>query len=298
MLTENEIFDIMDFGVPTAPPSLDNLKEEGATSGSYTIVLLPFPPQDGNDVVIDVIPDAQVTVDPVQFTITNANWTPFVLVSVTVEDDNIPETTPHIGTITHTITTTDPNYAADLIIPNVEAQITDNDLEAVFVDESSNSTDVVEAGATDGYTVVLGAPPTDDVVIDIATDGQTTVDPVQLTFLDAGSAPNDWKTPKLVIVTAENDVISEGPHNSTISHTVTSVSDLDYNGLAAPNVVANVADNEPYCGDGTHGFWAADLDCDCKVGLSDFALFSGQWMNCSDPFDLINCISSPPAGCN
>ena len=38
---------------------------------------------------------------------------------------------------------------------------------------------------------------------------------------------------------------------------------------------------------------AWDLDSDCFIGLSDFALFAAQWMNCNDPTDL-DCSPSWP----
>lgn len=106
------------------------------------------------------------------------------------------------------------------------------------ITESSSSTDVTEGGATDTYTMSLASAPTDDVVITITPDSDTTVSPTELTFTSA-----NWYTEQTVTVTAVNDDVYEGAEVSTITHTAAS-SDESYNGISISNVSANVTDND------------------------------------------------------
>ena len=148
--------------------------------------------------------------------------------------------------------------------------------------ESDDSTDVDEQGPTsDDYTMRLLFPPTDDVTITIAADGQTTV--------DTGTGPgqtaelvftaSDWETEKTVTVTAVDDDVFENGHTSTITHSVAS-NDVGYQGLAVANVTVNVADND--CG--VWGFNDKDYNQDCIVNLIDLAQFLNSWLDCTVPY--------------
>ncbi len=110
----------------------------------------------------------------------------------------------------------------------------------VTVTPSGGSLDVAEAGATsDTFDVVLNTAPTSDVTITLATpDGETSAAPSALTFTAA-----NFSTPQSVTVTAVDDLDEEGTHTGAITVAVTS-SDTDYNGLAVPDVIANIADND------------------------------------------------------
>lgn len=76
----------------------------------------------------------------------------------------------------------------------------------VTVDPTSGLV-TTEAGGTDSFTVVLDAPPTGDVVIDVASDDtdEGTADPPQLTFTSG-----DWSSPKTVTVTGVDDLVNDG----------------------------------------------------------------------------------------
>jgi hypothetical protein len=97
---------------------------------------------------------------------------------------------------------------------------------------------VEEGGATDVYSISLDSEPTDAVTIAIATDGQTTVDPVLLVF---GAA--NWSVARPVTVTPVDDTDVEGPHTGAISHTATSA-DGAYDGIPIAGVVADITDND------------------------------------------------------
>ncbi len=60
-------------------------------------------------------------------------------------------------------------------IDNVEMQIADGDARGVLVRDSDGSTDVVEGGRTDSYTVVLTAPPEPDETVTISVNPRPTL---------------------------------------------------------------------------------------------------------------------------
>jgi len=138
-----------------------NVAEGGATD-TYDIVLNSQPTA---NVTINTISDAQVNTAPASVTFTPANWATPQTVTVTAVDDLVAEG-PHVGIVTHTVTTTDGVYAP-LPVASVTAAITDNDTAGIVVTQSGGSTDVTEGGATDTYTVKLNSKPTAAVTVTI-----------------------------------------------------------------------------------------------------------------------------------
>ncbi len=116
--------------------------------------------------------------------------------------------------------------------------ITNDDSAGVALVQSGGTTDVAEGGATDTYTLVLTSQPTNNVSIALNPGTQVTVATSPVVFTTA-----NWNVAQTVTVTAVDDVLVEGPHTGTISHTVTS-SDATYNAFAVANVVANITDND------------------------------------------------------
>ncbi len=108
----------------------------------------------------------------------------------------------------------------------------------VIVTKSGGSIDVVEGGATDSYTVVLGAAPTHNVVITVTPDSQVSVNPSTLTF-----TTGNWASPQTETVTAVNDTAHERNHFGTITHSAAST-DPTYNGVAVDSVLVSITDND------------------------------------------------------
>ena len=216
-------------GVTVFPTSI-SLTEGGAID-EYTVVLTSEPT---DTVTIDVISDTQTSVSPTELTFTTANWDTPQTVTVAAVDDDIVSGN-HIGTISHSATSRDPNYTAISIV-NVTANITDNDTAGVSITPSSVT--ATEGGANGEYTVVLTSQPTDTVMIGVIFDTQTSVSPTSLTFTTA-----DWDTAQTVTVTAVDDSLVEGPHVGTISHSATS-SDTNYSSLSISNVTVDLTDND------------------------------------------------------
>jgi hypothetical protein len=221
------------------------VSETGPTSDAYT-VQLTIPPT--SDVQILVAPDNQCDVgagkgQPVTLIFTSTNWNVPQTVTVTAVDDAVAEGAHHSSTITHTASSSDPNYNGITII-SVNPIVTDNDTSGVTIAESGGSTVLSEAGSTtDTYTVVLKTPPTADVKITISPDQQVNLgagvgESISLLF-----TTDDWNTPQTVSVTAVDDLLAEGLHKSTITHFAAS-SDSNYNGITIKSVIATIYDND------------------------------------------------------
>lgn len=109
--------------------------------------------------------------------------------------------------------------------------------------QSDSRVDVSEAGVTDSYQIALQSIPTANV--------QITVDPDNQTDLGAGAgvaivltfSPANALIPQTITVAAVDDLLVEGVHTSTITHTASSA-DGRYNSLAIGNVIANIVDND------------------------------------------------------
>ena len=124
------------------------------------------------------------------------------------------------------------------------ARITINDddtevpTEAVILAQSDDSTEVVEGGAGDSYTLTLGRQPSSDVTIALTSDAQVATDIESLTF-----TPENWNQPQTVSVSAIDDALVEGEHQGVISHSLTS-EDPVFEGLAIDDVTVQIQDND------------------------------------------------------
>ncbi len=213
-----------------------NVTEGGATD-SYTVVLSSQPTA---NVTVTVTPNSQVSVNKTTLTFTTSNWNVAQTVTVSAVNDQIVEGN-HTGTITHAVSSGDTRYN-NLSVAGVTAQITDNDTVGVQITQSGGSTNVIEGGATDSYTVVLSSQPTANVTVTVTPNSQVSVNKTTLTF-----TTSNWNVAQTVTVTAVDDQIGEGPHTGTILHQVSS-SDVKFNGLAASSVTVYITDNDAVTG--------------------------------------------------
>jgi hypothetical protein len=158
-------------------------------------------------------------------------------VNVFAVDDATDESSPHSGTITHSATSADLSYNG-ISIGNISVAVTDNDAAAILINESDGSTSVSEGGSTDSYTIVLQSAPASDVTVFPNAGTQLSLDAPSLVFTSA-----NWFTPRTVTVSALNDSFIEGAHSGTITHSASS-SDSAYDGISAPAITVNIADND------------------------------------------------------
>lgn len=157
----------------------------------------------------------------------------FVDVTITPVDDASVE-----GNETVTLTlidTADYDLGAS---SSADVAIADNDTAGVTIAQSGGTTTLTEGGETDTYTVVLTSQPTADVTINLNPDSQSTTNPTSLVF-----TPANWNVAQTVTVTAVDDVLDEGNHSGSISHSASSA-DSNYNGITVDTVMPAIADND------------------------------------------------------
>jgi hypothetical protein len=241
----------------TVDPTTLNVSETGPTTDTFTVSLNQTPP---TNVTITLTFDTQVQVNtgsgfgasPQTVTLTPANATTGVTVSVRAVDDFIDEADPHTTTITTSATSSATPRFNGLAVDDVTVNITDNDTAGVTITQTGASTDVSESGTTDTYTIVLDTQPTGTVNVaitfpatDLTINGDT--DGTYNTTFNAGN----WNTPQTITVAAVNDRNFESDHTGSIVHAFTSA-DANYNGITAlldgttatNTITANITDNE------------------------------------------------------
>ncbi|MEQ8352827.1 MAG: hypothetical protein RH862_15170 [Leptospiraceae bacterium] len=222
---------------------------EGSTTDTYGLVLTSEPTA---GVTITVNADAQTLITggscgapaaSCTFSFTAANWSTGQMVTVSPVDDALVEG-PHSATISHSVTSGDPDYNG-YALASINTSITDDDSAGITVTQSSGSTDVTEGGATDTYTLVLTSEPTGNVTITVNADAQTRVNggscgapATSCTFtFTAGT----WNIAQTVTISGLDDSLLEAPHNGSISHSVSSA-DTNYNPLTISNIAVSITD--------------------------------------------------------
>ena len=230
-----------DAGATITPSGGSTDVSEGGPSDTYDVVL-NSQPQTGTTVTITMVTaDGQTTTTPNSLVFNDTNWNVPQTVTVNAVDDALDEGSPHIGTITHTVSSTDTNYDG-ISIAGVTANISDNDMAGVTITESGGSTNVTEGGPADTYDVVLDSQPSSGTTVTITivtADGQTTTTPNSLVFDDT-----NWNAAQTVTVNAVDDAVAEGsPHIGTITHTASSA-DANYDGIDIASLNANITDND------------------------------------------------------
>ncbi|HPG61912.1 MAG TPA: hypothetical protein PK586_07880 [Casimicrobium sp.] len=210
-----------------------NVTEGGATD-DLSVVLIAPPTA---DVVVTLVPNAQVSVSPATLTFTSANWNIAQSVTVTAVDDAVAEAA-HTGSVGFTVTSTDALYNA-FAVPSVAANITDNDNAGVTTVQSAGSAvAVIEGGNTGTVTLALTSQPTANVVFTLTAGPYFTVSPATVTF-----TPANWNVPQVVTVTAINNNVPEGLRISSLAITVASADPL-YNARAMAAIPVYVTDND------------------------------------------------------
>ncbi|GEM_PF-3234550 len=108
---------------------------------------------------------------------------------------------------------------------------------------------MIESGATDTYDVVLSELPAGDVQVTVVADSQTEISTDGNNFFSSRIltfTSLDGTTPQTITIRAVDDLLGEGLHFSTITHSITSTADpVDFPmSLMISDVVATVLDDE------------------------------------------------------
>lgn len=213
------------------------------TSTIYNVVLNTVPTA---AVTVTVDPDDQLDLgadpgQPIQllFDPTAVNFSQVQSVTAIAVDSDATGEGAHIGTITHTSTSSDSDYVVDSSSPlSVSLNITEPGISIV---ESDGGTTVSEEGISDQYEVILNSIPTDVVTVTVTPDGQTDLGAGPGTAIQLVFDPNavDFSQSQTVNVTGVD--VEDGTRQASITHSSTSV-DPNYDGASVPNVAPTIID--------------------------------------------------------
>ncbi len=193
---------------------------EAATTDTFTVVLTAQPI---TNVAFSLVSDdtTEAVVNVLTLTFTSVDWNVPQTVTVTGVDDALDD-----GDIASTITLSVVDASSDDAydtLPDQMISVTtiDNDALGLTVVQNGGTTSVTEAGSTDGFSIVLNALPSSDVVLSITSGdvGQVTVDSATLTF-----TPLNWNVPQVITVTGVADHINDG--NQVTPVTIAIIDDL------------------------------------------------------------------------
>jgi lysophospholipase L1-like esterase len=164
------------------------------------------------------------------------------------------------------------------IAPPVKSQTVCSGQVCLILQESGEDTTVSESGNTDSYEIRLDTQPNAVVFVhitDAVSPALVTIEPDELQF-----TPQDWFTPKTVIVSSVNDLQSDGKavHLTSLLHTIASA-DARYQALAPFTVAVWVEDND--CG--SWGYLPGDTDFNCEIDIPDLQVMALQWLECTLP---------------
>ena len=175
-------------GAVLTPPALT--VDEG-TTGSYTVHLTEAPT--GRVTVTVTVEGAGVTLSRRSLPFTTSNWNVKQTVSVTAgEDSNAVDETV---TLTHTVSRG--GGYDDVVLPDLEVTVADND-GGIVADPTALT---VAEGGTGTYGLKLTRAPTSDVTVTVlGAGGAVTAAPATLTF-----TADNWDTAQRVTVTGAQD---------------------------------------------------------------------------------------------
>ncbi len=224
----NQVIDPTGPGAKIVPTGGSTTVSEIGIDDTYQIVLTQQPAANVTitlNVDMGTAADQLIAVDAANpshhyLEFTPANWDVPQTVLVSAIDDNTIENF-HRSSVRHDSASADPGYQG-VGMPRVTVNIIDDDYAGVMIIPSNGATEVVEGGSQDTYQMVLTYQPALNVTIRLDhAQGQVTATSAanpQDTFLTF--TPANWYVPQSVLVTAVDDNVDEGTHETYISHII------------------------------------------------------------------------------
>ncbi len=220
----------------TVQPTSGETSESGSTE-TFQIVLDSQPLANVTIAVASGDP-SEGTVAPSGVVFTAENWNVPQVVTVTGVNDNVADGNQVYLIVTEAAVSLDPEYngrsVADVSITNL-----DDDAAGITVQPTTGQTS--EAGATASFSIVLTSQPLADVTIDLASSNpaEGTVSSSSVVF-----TPVNWNTPQTIVVTGQDDNISDGNTAYSIITSAAVSTDSAYNNRTVADVSLTNVDND------------------------------------------------------
>jgi hypothetical protein len=219
--------------LPTTSTSTRVWVDESGRQALVAIILNGVPTR---DVIIPVTNPSPtvVAVSTTQLTFTVHDWDePHLILISGIADGVVTGDLPvtiDLGPVQGT------SQYAGMVPGPVYVMRQDNDAPGLIIAESGGTTQVVEGGGADSYTVRLTAAPSGTVQVSLAADSALSVSPGTLTF-----TPGNWSVAQTVVVNAVNDLVAQGGRTARIRHLL---SGGGYGTTSAPDVLTTITDND------------------------------------------------------
>ncbi|HYE04180.1 MAG TPA: cadherin-like domain-containing protein [Planctomycetota bacterium] len=227
-------------------PTSGLVTSENLSSASFFVVLSSQPM---TPVVLGVSSSllTEGTVSPATLTFTAANWYQPRAVTVTGVNDLVDDNDVgyRIQLTADSAPGTDPNYR-DRDPLDVDVINQDNDTVGVTLTPISGAIDEDGAPAASAtYTLRLNTKPSAITTINVNAGTQLRVGSSATEVLTFDPTENDpavnaWNRVRTITVTAVNDVVAEGPHSGTITHTA---SGGGYGAVAIPDIAVSIIED-------------------------------------------------------
>ncbi|ETW01090.1 hypothetical protein, variant [Aphanomyces invadans] len=208
-----------------------------------------------------------VTMATTSLQFTNATWDKWQFVAVAITLDNLHEAPVHTATISHTLSSRDPDYGVTVAAPSMTIRITDVDKSGVIVRTPSSKLTVAQGSFNASYSLALASEPYDNVTVFLSVPLEAFVprgafdntSVVQEPLVYVASATNssqvlrfivftpwDWNDYRSVVLSALTTGSSKPlSMQTTVSHRPLS-RDGRYNASSSPVVVATVLGREDF----------------------------------------------------
>ena len=222
-VTPNNLGEGADATTLTVRGTLNNDPRSSATSVTVSVGAASDAAVEGTD--YETVNDFTLTIVAGQTT----GSTTFQLIP---KDDAIDE-------VNEALTVSGTTAATGLVVTTTSVTITDDDTDGVTVSPTAVT---ITEGGTVTYTVVLDTEPAGNVTVTVSdpTDNtDVTADPAALTFTD-----QNWNVAQTVTVSAAQDG-DAADETATVTHTVASTADADYQGISTDDVAVTLEDDAP-----------------------------------------------------
>ena len=208
-------------GILVSPTGGLVTSEEGGAA-TFTIVLQSEPTAPVT-IGLSSTDTTEGTASVSSVTFTAENWNAPQTVTVTGQDDPIPDGDMPYSIVTAAATSTDSQYNG-MDPDDVSLSNTDDDDPGIRIRATSDPT-TTEAGGTATFAIELDTQPSDNVTINLSSSNpdEGTVLPVSVTF-----TPPDWNVPQTVTATGADDQVDDGNIVYTIVTAPAISADTDY----------------------------------------------------------------------
>lgn len=234
--------------------STDSVTISEASGTTQVSVSLSAQPVGSVTLSVDSADTNEATVSPSTLTFTTENWDDTQDITITGVNDDVDrdDSTSIVVAVVN-----DSSHASwSDLSESISVILTDDDTAGVTVNPTSISTS--EGSGATQYSVRLNTQPLGDVTITVNPDDESQVSPASLTFTS-----ENWDDPQNFSATAINDVVVEGEHSSTITHSATSELDGKYDGMSIASVTNTITDNDEA------GFSLSTTSLSIEEGSSD-----------------------------